>query len=418
MLIIEQEKRDWLLEQVNSTPHPNWTEIARQYEEVFGERRHRSTIRRWVLTLMRDEHILEHYGEEGLLRDEVGTRRAKLESAHFKKRVSDLVNKQLSHENIVDVIKMSAQALPPNKIRLRETQKTTSESPIVAVAPLTDLHIGEFVDTQQMGGLNAYDFEIFTNRLFGWTNQISNLCSLRRSFVSVPILKVPMLGDMVSGEIHEELVRTNLDNVIMTMARGAYMVSQSLMTLASQFEEVHVDSVVGNHQRLRKEIYYKDKYVGWDYLFYQWVAAFCKNQSNIKFTIPKTFYQLIDVAGFDVLIHHGDAMRGSSMQQKVHSLRQALQPQGKAFQYMFMGHYHHVEEHDIGTGTALMCGCMKGTDEYAMLQGLASRATHVLTFFHPKYGLISRDTIYLENFDDERHGFNDYVPEIWAELIE
>jgi hypothetical protein len=111
-------------------------------------------------------------------------------------------------------------------------------------------------------------------------------------------------------------------------------------------------------------------------------------------------------------------MRGSSMQQKVHSLRQALQPQGKAFQYMFMGHYHHVEEHDIGTGTALMCGCMKGTDEYAFLNGLASKASHVLTFFHPKYGMISRDTIFLERYDTEQHAFNDYVPEIWASLIE
>ena len=417
MLIIEQEKKDWLLEQFGFGD-PNWTEIARQYEEVFGERRHRSTIRRWVLSLLREEKIFELQGDEGLLQDEVNTKRAKLESTHFKKRVSDLVNKQLSHENIVDVIKDSTQALPPVEIRSYSNPKSSSESPIVAVAPLTDLHIGEFIDSDQMGGMNAYNFEIFTRRLNGWTNQVLDLVSLRRSFAQIPTLKVPMLGDMVSGEIHEELVRTNLDNVIMTMARGAYITAQSMMTLAEHFEEVHIDAVVGNHQRLRKEIYYKDKYVGWDFLFYQWVAAFCKNQKNIKFTIPKTFYQLIDVAGWDVLIHHGDAMRGSSMQQKVHSLRQALQPQGKAFQYMFMGHYHHIEEHDIGTGTALMCGCLKGTDEYAFLQGLASRATHVLTFFHPKYGLISRDTIYLEKYDEEKHDFNDYVPEIWSKLIE
>jgi len=61
---------------------------------------------------------------------------------------------------------------------------------------------------------------------------------------------------------------------------------------------------------------------------------------------------------------------------------------------------------------------LKGTDEYAFLQGLASRATHVLTFFHPKYGLISRDTIYLEKYDEEKHDFKDYVPEIWSNLIE
>jgi|TARA_R110002153_G_scaffold180100_1_gene333554 hypothetical protein len=417
LLILEQEKKDWLLEQA-SVSDPNWTEIARQYEENFGERRHRSTIRRWVLSLLREVQIMELHGEDGLLQDEVATTRAKLERSHFKKRVTALVNKQLSHENIVDVIQKTTQALPPVEVKTYSKPKTKSDSPIVAVAPLTDLHIGEGIDSDQMGGMNEYNFEIFSRRLYGWTNQVLDLVSLRREHSSIPILKVPMLGDMVSGEIHEELVRSNLDNIVMTMARGAYMTAQSMIVLAQHFEEVQIDAVVGNHQRLRKEIYYKDKYVGWDFLFYQWVAAFCKNQKNIKFTIPKTFYQLIDVAGWDVLIHHGDAMRGSSMQQKVHSLRQALQPQGKSFQYMLMGHYHHVEEHDIGTGTALMCGCMKGTDEYAFLNGLASKASHVLTFFHPKHGMISRDTIFLERYDTAQHSFNDYVPEIWSSLIE
>jgi hypothetical protein len=85
LLILEQEKKDWLLEQA-SVSDPNWTEIARQYEENFGERRHRSTIRRWVLSLLREVQIMELHGEDGLLQDEVSTTRAKLERSHFKKR--------------------------------------------------------------------------------------------------------------------------------------------------------------------------------------------------------------------------------------------------------------------------------------------------------------------------------------------
>ena len=158
MFIIEQEKKEWLLEQFGFGD-PNWTEIAREYEEIFGERRHRSTIRRWVLTLIREAKIEELHGEEGLLQDEVSTKRAKLESAHFKKRVSDLVNKQLSHENIVEVIKDSTQALPPVEIRSYSNPKSSSESPIVAVAPLTDLHIGEFIDSDQMNTTSKSSLE-------------------------------------------------------------------------------------------------------------------------------------------------------------------------------------------------------------------------------------------------------------------
>ena len=89
--------------------------------------------------------------------------------------------------------------------------------------------------------------------MFGWTEQILQLATLRRQFVPLPKLVVPMLGDMISGDIHDELAITNVGNNLDQMIYGAHVIAQSLIRLAANFEEVFVPCVVGNHGRMTKK---------------------------------------------------------------------------------------------------------------------------------------------------------------------
>ena len=68
-----------------------------------------------------------------------------------------------------------------------------------------------------------------------------------------------------------------------------------------------------------------------------------------------------------------------------------------SFDSVMMGHFHRVDEIDIGTGHAIICGCMKGGDEFA-LQRLAviTKPQQIVTYWHPKYGYIGKETIYLK----------------------
>lgn len=417
MLFISEDKKDWLLAAYEAQEAKNYTELSRAFEEEFGEIRHRTTIKNWVERIQLERNLMDEKGIDGLLEHDKTLERNRIEKTYYKSQYHRLIRKDIVSNNVIEAIKGTAEAFPPVKVKQYSKPASTSTSPITAVASLTDLHIGEFVDGEQMNGMNSYNFDVFNKRLYGWTSQVINLINLRRSYTDVHKLVVPMLGDMVNGEIHNELIRTNLDHAMGQMARGANLIAQSLMTFAQHVSEVEVPCVIGNHHRLSKEIYYKDKYVGWDYMLYQWVAALCKQQTNIKFHIPKSFYTIIEVEGNKILIHHGDGMRSSngSMQKQVDALRQALATQSLFFDSMMIGHYHHVDEIDIGTGPAIMCGCMKGTDEYALVHGLASAASHVLTFWHPKHGYISRDNIYLQRFDKSDEGFEDSLNEVWVE---
>ena len=62
---------------------------------------------------------------------------------------------------------------------------------------------------------------------------------------------------------------------------------------------------------------------------------------------------------------------------------------------------------------------MKGPDEFA-LQRLhtATKPKQLVTYWHPKYGYIGKEIIYLHLYDKEQWTpFKDNVPDSWADMI-
>ena len=116
---------------------------------------------------------------------------------------------------------------------------------------------------------------------------------------------------------------------MMQMLHTASSISQALMFLAPHFKTIKVPCVVGNHGRMTRKPPMKDKYMDWDYLAYQWMAAFCANQKNIHFDIPKSFAHIVDIAGKNVLMFHGDAISGggssASISKMIGNMRGVIQ---------------------------------------------------------------------------------------------
>ena len=417
-----------------------WTAIAKWIEQDYGVSVHRTTVQRWY-----DKEVsLENINPDDIVLDSVEDRIKidkkvalyKAEADYYKKLYTKSVKEYAQTDLLVDIIKRSIPSFKKAEVfpKGKPNGQYKGETPQSIVAPLSDTHIGEFVDLQQMAGLNTYDFDIFNNRLYGWANQLVTLAELRRNSVSIPELVVPLLGDMISGDIHEELSHTNLDNCMMQMIRGATLISQALMYMAPHFEIVRVPCVVGNHGRMTRKPPMKDKFMDWDYLMYQWIAALCQKQSNIEFHIPRSFLTVFPVCNRNVLAMHGDAVSGAgslaSITKVLTNLRSVLHfrkglenelgelPETipAHFDSVMIGHFHRVDELDIGTGTAHICGCMKGADEFAMTRLQAvTKPQQIVTYWHPKYGYIGKEIIYLNKYDNLKSKFIDEIPEIWVD---
>lgn len=439
----------------------SWTELRNWLSEKYGVEVHRSTIQRWYdregyseLDLIIDEaaanmadELAPEYLDDDPMDDtdfwvdekvkqdkKVATHKA--EAAYYKKLYESSIKNSSKKELIIDAIKDNTKALPKlgNQSALYEKLKSNSGSrkhqsirgdkPQTMVAPLTDTHVGDRVVFDQTTGINAYDLDIFNKRLYGWVEQLISLAEYRRNIADVDELVIPMLGDMVSGDIHEELARTNIGNCMEQMMNGAFLIGQAITKLSRNFKKVRVVAVVGNHGRMTRKIPAKDKYMDWDHMMYQWVAAFCAEQKNVEFHIPKNFSTIFNVAGRNVLIMHGDSISGggsSASFTRMVGMMRGLQQQNKEtedvqhFDDVMIGHFHRIDEYDIGTGSLYVCGTMKGSDEFTTNRlHVSSPPKHMVTYWHPDHGNVSKEIIRLDKFDSSDNKFLSTIPEVWG----
>tara|TARA_R110002020_G_scaffold159828_3_gene343992 strand:+ start:4094 stop:5410 length:1317 start_codon:yes stop_codon:yes gene_type:complete len=410
-----------------------WTGISRWMEEEYGVTIHRTTIQRWYdKEVCRDvevgqEELLESLDDRVKIDKKVQT--LKTEASYYKKLYTQALKTFNNQEAIVDAIRTYSPTFDPVPVIPPSNNDSMGQHPQTMVAVLTDTHVGERVALNQMAGLNDYDLNKFNRRLSGWASQVLNLATYRRNICDVNELVVPLLGDIISGDIHEELSRSNIDNCMIQMLSAAHVISQALMYLAPHFESVRVPCVVGNHGRMTRKPPMKDKYMDWDYMVYQWIAAFCARQSNITFQIPKTFAQIINICNRKVLLFHGDSISGGGSSQSIHRMvsamrgvtqfRQAIETTvvkhdgdlSDVFTDVMLGHFHRVDTYDIGTGSAWICGTTKGGDEFSLnrLQAV-SAPKQVVTYWHPVYGNVGTEIVYLHRYDD--------VPSLFSPSVE
>ena len=411
-----------------------WTGITRWLAEEYGVEVHRTTVQRWYDREIFSEEIAD------AVHDLDGSDRIKLdkklqtfktEAVYWKKLYEQSIKNQVKNEVFEDSIRTLAPAI--RSVAIPKPKKVSGQGrEQTMVAPLSDTHVGDKVEIDQMVGLNEYSIDIFNERLYGWANQLLQLVELRRKASPINKLIIPMLGDMISGDIHEELARTNIDNCMGQMIRGANLIAQALMFFAPHFSEIEVPCVVGNHGRMTRKPPMKDKFMDWDYMLYQWVATFCRDQKNIKFHIPKSYATTFDVYDRKVLIMHGDAISGAgsgtAIQNNITKMRSVFEYQralreelGVAgnlpdnFDSVMIGHFHRVDEIDIGTGEIHICGTMKGGDEFALQRLTAiTRPKQIATYWHPQYGCIGKEVLYLNRYDNSGDKFVDVLPELWV----
>lgn len=405
-----------------------WTDIALWIEQTHGLSVHRTTVQRWYDKELEDEETL--LDDTAKLATDKKLVTAQSEAKLYKKLYQQVLRELAKKDLLVRSINELTPSFTPRELihSPQPKSKHRGSSSQIAVAPLTDTHIGEYVDIKQMAGINQYDFEIFNRRLYGWAVQLLNLVAYRRNSSDVSQLIIPMLGDMISGDIHEELSRTNVDHCMGQMIRGANLISQALMYLAPHFSSIQIPCVVGNHGRMTRKPPMKNKHMDWDYLMYQWIAAFCRDQSNIKFDISQSFFHVFEVANRNVLMMHGDAISGGgslpSVMKTIANLRSVLQYNQEGFQKthfdsVMLGHFHRVDEIDIDTGELHICGCMKGPDEFAFQRvQKASHPKQIVTYWHPEYGYVGKEVIYLSRYDDVESSFSDMIPDTWANILE
>lgn len=263
------------------------------------------------------------------------------------------------------------------KLGLNELQLPTwvvspkvSGAPGVPTLQLSDLHWGERVDPKQIGGVNEYSLGIAHKRLETVIRRAVKLARVLSPDMKYPGIVVQMLGDMISGNIHEELQATNEINTMPTVLDLYRNLVPALKLLADTFGHVFVPCVTGNHGRDTKKTWAKDRHhTSFDWLLYQFLAIAFQADERVKFYIPDASDGLYRVFGMRYLVTHGDQFRaGDSIIGAVGPITRGEQKKlarnvavGQEYDVMCFGHWHKRMLSNRLRGN----GSLKGYDEYA-----------------------------------------------------
>lgn len=276
--------------------------------------------------------------------------------------------------------------------------------PGVPTAMWSDWHWGEQVFPGQINGVNEFSIEIAHKRLKRLVGRTIDLLTnyALGGRAEYPGIVVCLGGDMMSGDIHEELSETNEIPVMPCLIDLYGELVHAIRLMADTFGEVLLPCVTGNHGRNTKKPRAKGRnFTNFDWLLYQFLAKAFESDPRVKFFVPDGPDALFRVYGHRYLLTHGDQFRGGdgiigALGPIIRGTQRKLSRNSAihlAFDTMLLGHWHQY----MPLHRAIVNGSLKGYDEYANANNFGYEPpTQALWLTHPEHGITAHMPVYLE----------------------
>lgn len=268
---------------------------------------------------------------------------------------------------------------------------------------LSDLHWGESVDPKQINGVNQYDMVVARRRLKRVVDTAITMLFEHLSPTTYPGLVLVLGGDMVSGNIHEELRETNDMSILAIVLDLFDHLVAAIDLLLHYVPHIFIPCVPGNHGRLDKKPRAKGAVQdNFEWILYQMLMRHYADNKRVT-VIPSPsldyVYQLFNTT---YLLTHGDQFKGGSgisgpftpWMLGDHKKRKRQNAVAQPYDYMIFGHFHMLV-----WGPSFICnGSLKGYDEYSFRQNFGYECPQqALWITHPKHGITIKMEIQAED---------------------
>lgn len=256
---------------------------------------------------------------------------------------------------------------------LTKPPRSSSQHHAIAWLMLSDLHLDEVVEPDQVMGSNAYNRDIAVQRL-GKTFQ--NFVKVTRdNWTSIHYdgVIMPLGGDIFSGDIHEELKESNEDTILGSLDFWLDHLASGISLLAEGFERVHIPVVVGNHGRMTRKPRAKFRArSNFDWFVGRALQRMFANDKRVTFDVSESADCLVECYSQRVMLTHGDQASGGQgiggiwppIMRLNARKRQRQEAVGRRYDLLIMGHWHSL----VFGPDFIVNGSLKGQDEYAHIE--------------------------------------------------
>jgi hypothetical protein len=183
-----------------------------------------------------------------------------------------------------------------------------NEGTVVVVA--SDFHVEEHVGAE-VGGLNTYNLEIAHTRVTRFFQATVRLVELLQQDIAIPTIVLALLGDFISGDIHDEIAE-----LAEVAPMHAIITAQNMLISGIEFLLAHTTCTLvipchsGNHARTTKQTHFSaENGHSLEYLMYLHLQAYFRNEPRVTFLVSLAYHSYLDIYGTMVRFHHGHAVK-------------------------------------------------------------------------------------------------------------
>jgi len=352
---------------------------------------------------------------------EVGIKSLQLQNQALRKEV-EYLNTQLGKKDwfketlleMASILKMSPVA-PPTKNPMAKTPQTAN-------LLMSDIHLGQETPADMVQDFGEYNSVIAEARMRHTFQSFASIT--KHQPFPVNDIVVWGLGDWVEHAHlrpgHEGFVDLG---VVKQTLQAANIGAHGLQMLAGQFPKITFIGLPGNHGRVTSDPRKSAPSENFDYMCYHIMKMMLREQPNIRWIIPESWYVQEAIQGWNFLGMHGEDIRSyvgfpwygatRNMRQYVGMFRlvqrrrirredpQTIEELRECMMvpdYTLLAHFHTEATWEGPDIEHFVNGAMPGVSKYGAKQRtVINRPSQRMFFVHPKYGVTIRCPIDLDD---------------------
>src|SRR5271163_587271 len=196
-----------------------------------------------------------------------------------------------------------------------EPKKGSGTSEAIAFMIASDWHNEERVDRGQVSDLNEYNLEIFSQRAKKFFSGGQRLWDIMRRDQKVPSIVLGLLGDFITGDIHEDSSEMNLLLPVFAVENAQDHIASGINFLLENTDaELIIPCHTGNHGRTTKQQRIAtEQGHSLERMMYKGLATKFEDEPRVKFQIADGYHSFLRIPGmgknegneFLIRLHHG-----------------------------------------------------------------------------------------------------------------
>ena len=326
---------------------------------------------------------------------EVKLAKATEDAASLRKQNKRIISSAVESEKRLDAL-LSITGEPA--MRRFEKFKRSESDGVAVVVPATDWHVEEHVFKNAVNGKNAFDLKEAEYRIKRFYSKIIELIEWQNHLAPVVEIWHPLLGDLMSGNIHEDLSETNELSPTETCVFLRDQIYSGIdMLLRETKLPIAIPTCVGNHgrttQKMRIKTSTKNSY---EWLLYKTLEKLYEKHPRVAFYVGNGYHNTQTIMGRKVRFHHGDGLRyQGGVGGLTIPVNKSISQWDKVSSADFdiFGHWHTFL---LGYPKWVSCGSLMGYSEYSLFIKAEYQApTQTFIVIDRRYGMTLATPIFL-----------------------